>query len=81
MNTPTAATWVADGTICEGCTREFIAGDLMCFAVDPPNTIATCSNPPVCAECVTGWTDSYGTWIKNLTATDEGASWEWVRVI
>jgi hypothetical protein len=75
-------TMTADGTICEGCGRTFVPGDLAAYAVDPPETIAMCSNPPVCAECCTSWNDADASWVRHLLESmADGGSVEWVNVI
>jgi hypothetical protein len=81
---PHPHTWTADGTVCEGCGRELVPGDLICFAVDAPDSgPATSSNPPTCAECVTTGEDSYGlTWVQSIRMlANAGESIEWVKVV
>lgn len=78
----------ADGTVCDGCGRELVPGDLVAYAVDPPGTDehAMCSNPPCCAECVTSWTEGFNgpltSWVQVLLDLfSDGSSIEWVRVV
>lgn len=73
----------ADGTICEECEKVFVPGDLMVYTVDPPNTIAMCSNPPVCAECVVHYWETCGQSLESFLAEmfEDGSSISWVLVV
>ena len=77
-------TWPADGTVCEGCERELVPGDLIAFAVDAPDAPPEMSsNPPQCAECVTSGEDSYGmSWVQGIRMlANAGESIEWWKVV
>lgn len=77
----------ADGTVCDSCGRVLVPGDLVAYMVDPPGSIAVCSNPPCCAECVTSWTVGVDgpetSWVQCLIKDlcSDGSSIEWVLVV